>query len=110
MKVLQVSLTCTYLPTPCWQHLVLEPDPLIIEKEGLVNWLGWKCTLRLVCRRTSDWLLSDVHLLEMLAAREPSCVLLRFRSCKHQAGKIERLYVCLVQQCVRFVRRESSSK
>ena len=83
MKVPQVSLTCThttmYLPTPCWQHLVLEPDPLIIEKEGLAHRPGWKCTLRPVCRRTSDWLLSDVHLLEMLTAREPSCILLRFR-------------------------------
>ena len=28
--------------------LVSEPDPRKIEKEGLVNWLGWKCTLRLL--------------------------------------------------------------
>ena len=46
--------------------------PLKIKKEGLVNWLGWKCTLRPVCRGTSDWLLitehSDVRLLEMLTA------------------------------------------
>ena len=26
--------------------LVLEPDPQKIEKEGLVNGAGWKCTLR----------------------------------------------------------------
>ena len=26
--------------------LVSEPDPQKIEKEGLVNQLGWKCTLR----------------------------------------------------------------
>ena len=26
--------------------VVLEPDPQKIEKEGLVNRLGWKCTLR----------------------------------------------------------------
>ena len=40
--------------------LVSEPDPRKIEKEGLVNWLGWKCTLRPVCRRTSDWLLISI--------------------------------------------------
>ena len=28
--------------------LVSEPDPQKIEKEGLVNRLGWKCTLRQV--------------------------------------------------------------
>ena len=26
--------------------LVLDPDPRKIEKEGLVNRAGWKCTLR----------------------------------------------------------------
>ena len=40
--------------------LVSEPDPRKIEKEGLVNRLGWKCTLRPVCRRTSDWLLISI--------------------------------------------------
>ena len=30
--------------------------PLKNQKEGLVNWLGWKCTLCPVCRCTSDWL------------------------------------------------------
>ena len=72
----QVSVTCTYttmyLPTPCWEYLVSEPDPLIIEKNGLVNWLGWKCTLHPVWRCTSGWLLSDVRLLEMRTTREPS--------------------------------------
>ena len=28
------------------RHLVSEPDPWKIEKEGLVNGAGWKCTLR----------------------------------------------------------------
>ena len=42
------------------QKVVSEPDPRKIEKEGLVNRLGWKCTLRLVCRRTSDWLLISI--------------------------------------------------
>ena len=23
-----------------------DPDPRKIEREGLVNWAGWKCTLR----------------------------------------------------------------
>ena len=27
-------------------HLVLEPDPRKIGKEGLVNGAGWKCTLQ----------------------------------------------------------------
>ena len=27
-------------------HVVLEPDPRKIEKEGLAYRLGWKCTLR----------------------------------------------------------------
>ena len=26
-------------------RVVLEPDPQKIEKEGLINWLGWKCLL-----------------------------------------------------------------
>ena len=43
-----------------YRLLVLEPDPRKIEKEGLVNWLGWKCTLHQVCRRTSDWLLNSI--------------------------------------------------
>ena len=30
----------------CWPHIVLEPDPRKIEKEGLVNAAGWKCTLQ----------------------------------------------------------------
>ena len=25
--------------------VTLDPDPQKIEKEGLVNWAGWKCTL-----------------------------------------------------------------
>ena len=44
----------------CAQYVVSEPDPRKIEKEGLVNWLGWKCTLRQVCRRTPDWLLISI--------------------------------------------------
>ena len=50
-----------------WEFLVSEQDPRKTKKEGLVNRLRWKCTLRPVCRRTSDWH-SDVHLLEMLTA------------------------------------------
>ena len=42
--------------------IVSEPDPQEIEKEGLVNGMGWKCTynVRPVCRRTSDWLLINI--------------------------------------------------
>ena len=29
-------------------NVVLEPDPLKIEKEGLINGAGWKCTLQIV--------------------------------------------------------------
>ena len=36
----------------------LETRPSKIEKE--VNWLGWKCTPRPVCRCTSDWLLISI--------------------------------------------------
>ena len=39
---------------------------------------------------------SDVSLLEMLTAQEQSLGFASF--CKHQAGKIECLTVCLVQQ------------
>ena len=28
-----------------WLHVVSEPEPRKIEKEGLVNGVGWKCTL-----------------------------------------------------------------
>ena len=40
--------------------VVSEPDPRKIEKEGLAHRLGWKCTLRPVWRRTSDWLLISI--------------------------------------------------
>ena len=33
---------------------------LKIKKEGLVNRLGWKCTLCPVCRRTSNWILISI--------------------------------------------------
>ena len=55
------SLSVTKAATGLHNHtLVLEPDPQEIEKEGLVNWMGWKCTLHPVCRRTSDWLLINI--------------------------------------------------
>ena len=44
----------------CKGGVVSEPDPRKIEKEGLVNRLRWKCTLCLVCRHTSDWLLFSI--------------------------------------------------
>ena len=37
-------------PTSPPPNLVSEPDPWKIEKEGLVNEVGWKCTLRNVRR------------------------------------------------------------
>ena len=37
---------------PRW-IVVSEPDPRIIKRWVMVNRLGWKCTLRLVCRHTS---------------------------------------------------------
>jgi len=40
--------------------VVSEPDPQKIEKEGLVNGQGWRCTLHPACRRTSDWLLISI--------------------------------------------------
>ena len=44
----------------CLQHLLTSSLRTRPSKEGLVNWLGWKCTLRPVCRRTSDWLLISI--------------------------------------------------
>jgi len=35
-------------------YLVLEPDHCKYQKEGLGDRLGWKCTVRLECRHTSD--------------------------------------------------------
>ena len=37
------------------QFLVSEPDPQKNWKEGLGNRLGWKCTVCLECKRTSNW-------------------------------------------------------
>ena len=56
-------LHTTYEPPTVHSHIymsVSEPDPRKIEKEGLVNWLGWKSTLCPVCRRTSNWLLISI--------------------------------------------------
>ena len=82
--------------------LVSEPDLWKIKKEGLVNWLGWKCTLCSVCRRTSDWLLISILICAFIGNANRTRTVFAFgfvsESCKHQAGKIERLYVCLVQQ------------
>ena len=39
--------------------LVLEPDPQKIEQECLVNEIGCKCTLRLVCMQTHFQLAFD---------------------------------------------------
>ena len=58
-------------------------DPQKIEKEGLVNGLGWKCTLCPVCRHTSDWLLISIL---MCVYNHTFCYVLE--SCKHQVGKI----------------------
>ena len=61
--------------------LVLEPDPRKIEQECLVNEIGCKCTLRLVCMQTHFQLAfdyhSDGHLLEMLTIRELSLCLIQ---------------------------------
>ena len=35
--------------------LVSEPDPQKNQEEGLGDRLGWKCTVRLECRRAYDW-------------------------------------------------------
>lgn len=32
------------LPVPRAPVVVSEPDTRKIEKEGLINWLGWKCS------------------------------------------------------------------
>ena len=47
--------------------------------------------------RTSDWLLSSI-LMCVYRTRTIFAFCFVLESCKHQAGKIERLYVCLVQQ------------
>ena len=54
-----------YIPNLSWKWAQksqtgssLGTRPSKIEKE--VNWLGWKCTLHLVCRCTSDWLLISI--------------------------------------------------
>ena len=47
-----------HLHTPLLVSLRTRPSKN--RKEGLVNWLGWKCTLCLVCRCTSDWLLISI--------------------------------------------------
>ena len=33
-----------YVSSPVFPTVVSEPDPRKIEKEGLVNGVGWKCT------------------------------------------------------------------
>ena len=47
--------------------------------------------------RTSDWLLSSI-LMCVYRTRTIFAFCFVLESCKHQAGKIERLYACLVQQ------------
>ena len=82
-------------------YIVSEPDPWKIVKEGWVNWLGWKYTLRLECRRTSDWLWLAFWCAFIGNANCTRTVFMFcfvLESCKHQVGKIERLYACLVQQ------------
>ena len=74
--------------------LVSEPDPRKIEKEGLVFRMGWKCTLRPVCRRTSDWLLINILMCVYWNANRTRAVFafcFVLESCKHQAGKIRTL-------------------
>jgi len=82
--------------------LVSEPDPRKIEKEGLAHRRGWKCTLRPVWRRTSDWLLISILMCVYCGNANRTRTVFAFcfvlGSCKRQAGKIERLYWCLVQQ------------
>ena len=74
--------------------LVSEPDPRKIEKEGLVFRMGWKCTLRPVCRRTSDWLLINILMCVYWNANHTRAIFafcFVLESCKHQAGKIRTL-------------------
>ena len=72
--------------------LVSEPDPQKLEKEGLVNGLEWECTLCLVCRCTSDWLL-----IRCVFSENANCTRAVFafcfvlESCEHQTGKIRML-------------------
>ena len=79
---------------PVGELLVSEPDPRKIEKEGLVFRMGWKCTLRPVCRRTSDWLLINILMCVYWNANRTIAVFafcFVLESCKHQAGKIRTL-------------------
>ena len=73
-------------------NVVSKPDPWKIEKEGLAHRLGWKCYTAPGWRRTSDWLLIAN------CTRTVSAYCFVLVSCKRQAGKIECLYWCLVQQ------------
>ena len=79
-------------------HLVSEPDPSKIEKEGLVNEAGWKCTLCSVCRRTSDWLWIAFWCAFIGNANHMKIISRFALSCTHQVRKIENLCTCLVQQ------------
>ena len=79
--------------------LVLEPDPRKIGKEGLVNWLGWKCTLHPVCRHTSDWLLQLAFLMYIRNANRTKAVFefcFALESCKTKQVRLE--CWCLVLQ------------
>ena len=100
-----MTLTCDPPPPPPpppGPSLVSEPDPQKIEKEGLVNGMGWKCTPSLVYSCTSDWLLISILMCNYIGIANRTRTVFTFcfvlESCKHQAVRIECLYLCLVQQ------------
>ena len=97
-RVLCISRPPTYLSSLSmhdYYHwaVVLEQD-LRIEKESLVNGMGWKCTL-LPHFRLAFWHAFIGNANRMRTVFRFCYVL---ESCKHQVGKIECLYLGQVQQ------------
>ena len=68
--------------------------PSKTRKEGLVNRLGWKCTLRPVCRCTFDWLL--IRNTNRTRAVFAFCFVLE--RCETKWVRLERFCGCLALQ------------
>ena len=52
LQDIHAAVICTYFYTYFAWDTRTRPS----KNEGLVNGLEWKCTLHLICRHTSDWL------------------------------------------------------
>ena len=84
-----VFVCLTQLTPP--RTLVSEPDTQNIEKEGLVNGLGWKCTLCQVCQHTSNWMFVGILMCVYQKCFVHGSCLRILGSCEHQAEKIRTL-------------------